>query len=183
MFKDYLVKDKDNDFHNIYEIFSDKVYTLVNRYVSQPIDAEDIVQNIFIHIWIRWESINGDTKMDAIFVKTARQEISKWYTKKKGILFLDDYEEHPYYADNVEIPEEDDELLEKVKSILNHTTEKRKKIFLLHKFEQKSIKEISDEMNMSPSAVANQISLTLKFIRKELSNHPEFFWIVILLFQ
>ncbi|MFT3920498.1 RNA polymerase sigma factor [Cloacibacterium sp.] len=182
MFKDYLVKDKNKDFHNIYEVFSDRVYTLVNKYVKQPADAEDIVQNIFIHIWNRWDNINGDTKMDAIFIKTARQEISKWYAKRKDV-FLDDFVEYPYDADMVENPEDDDELMEKVKRLLDQAPEKRKQIFLLHKFEQRSINEIAKEMNMTPSAVTNQISLTLKFIRKQLSNHPEFFWILILLFQ
>jgi RNA polymerase sigma-70 factor (ECF subfamily) len=75
--------------------------------------------------------------------------------------------------------ESDDDIdlkLEQIQLLLNKIPEKRRKIFNLHKFEDLSYKEIAIEMNMSPSAVANQISKTLQFLKKNSVENHELYW-------
>jgi RNA polymerase sigma-70 factor (ECF subfamily) len=66
----------------------------------------------------------------------------------------------------MDITYESDEVLdsrfEQIELLLRQIPEKRRKIFTLHKFEEHSYKEIASEMNMTPGAVANQISKTLQ---------------------
>lgn len=66
--------------------------------------------------------------------------------------------------------------LEKIQSLLDKVPEKRRKIFNLHKFEDRSYKEIAAEMDMSPSAVANQISKTLQYLKKNSIKNHELYW-------
>ncbi len=46
---------------------------------------------------------------------------------------------------------------------------------MLHKFDEFSYKEIAAKMNMTPSAVANQISITLRYLRVRYDKSNELF--------
>ena len=66
--------------------------------------------------------------------------------------------------------------MERIEYLLDKIPAKRRKIFSLHKFEDRSYKEIAEEMDMSPGAVANQISKTLQFLKKNSVNNHELYW-------
>ncbi|MFZ0596939.1 MAG: sigma-70 family RNA polymerase sigma factor, partial [Flavobacterium sp.] len=111
-----------------------------------------------------------------ILFKSSKQEISKWYKKQNRIFSVEDDQ----LIKELDIASEtDDDItskLEEIEYLLNKIPEKRRKIFSLHKFEDRSYKEIAVEMDMSQSAVANQISKTLQFLRKNAVKNHELYW-------
>lgn len=170
-------------FKEIYEKYHVKVYFFTNRYTKQQADTEDIVQNVFIHLWQYRNNIAADSIMDALLFRASKQEISKWY-KKQGkfpLLPADGLRE------DIDVEYESDEdialQLEKLIVLLGQIPEKRKKIFTLHKFEQRSYKEIADEMSMTPTAVAKQISKTLQYLRQHTAEDHALLWFSIILFS
>ncbi|TDO73245.1 RNA polymerase sigma-70 factor (ECF subfamily) [Flavobacterium chryseum] len=166
----------DSCFKEIYDLYHFKVFCFVKKYTAQLADSEDVTQNVFIHLWKYRTKLDPNVDLEAILFKSSKQEISKWYKKQNRIFSF----ENDQLIKELDSPlEPDDEInakLEKIEYLLNKIPEKRRKIFNLHKFEDRSYKEIAQEMDMSPSAVANQISKTLQFLKKHSVKNHELYW-------
>lgn len=166
----------DSCFKEIYELYHFKVFCFVKKYTAQLADSEDVTQNVFIHLWKYRAKLDPNVTLEAILFKSSKQEISKWYKKQNRIFSVED-DQLIKELDSAAEPDEDiSSQLEKIEYLLNKIPEKRRKIFSLHKFEDRSYKEIAVEMNMSPSAVANQISKTLQFLKKNSVKNHELYW-------
>jgi RNA polymerase sigma factor (sigma-70 family) len=166
----------DSCFKEIYELYHFKVFCFVKKYTAQLADSEDVTQNVFIHLWKYRAKLDPNVTLEAILFKSSKQEISKWYKKQNRIFSVED-DQLIKELDSAAEPDDDiSSQLEKIEYLLNKIPEKRRKIFSLHKFEDRSYKEIAVEMNMSPSAVANQISKTLQFLKKNSVKNHELYW-------
>jgi len=177
-----LREGDDSCFKEIYELYHYKVFLFVNNYTAQLADAEDVVQNVFIHLWKYRKKLDPKVELDAVLFKSSRQEISRWYKKQNSFPSLDG---EKLREDIDIIPEWDEDVtrkIEKIKVLLNQIPEKRRKIFTLHKFEERSYKEIAIEMEMTPSAVANQISKTLQFLKENLLEDHCLFWFALIFY-
>jgi RNA polymerase sigma-70 factor (ECF subfamily) len=166
----------DSCFKEIYDLYHFKVFCFVKKYTAQLADSEDVTQNVFIHLWKYRTKLDPNVDLEAILFKSSKQEISKWYKKQNRIF---SFENDQLIKELDSASESDDEInakLEKIEYLLNKIPEKRRKIFNLHKFEDRSYKEIAQEMDMSPSAVANQISKTLQFLKKHSVKNHELYW-------
>jgi RNA polymerase sigma factor (sigma-70 family) len=171
-----LREGDDACFKEIYDLYHYKVFCFVKKYTSQLADSEDVTQNVFIHLWNYRAKLDPNVSLEAILFKSSKQEISKWYKKQNRIFSV----ENDQLIKELDSPSESDDnvdlKLEKIQYLLDKIPEKRRKIFNLHKFEDLSYKEIAQEMNMSPSAVANQISKTLQFLKKHSVKNHELYW-------
>ena len=166
----------DSSFKEIYELYHFKVFCFVKKYTAQLADAEDITQNVFIHLWKYRTKIEPGIALDAVLFKSSKQEISKWYKKQNKVLSVE-YVQLIKELDSADEVDENISLkLEKLEMLLQQIPEKRRKIFTLHKFEEMSYKEIALEMGMSQSAVANQISKTLQYLKKNSVKSYELYW-------
>lgn len=171
-----LREGDDSCFREIYDLYHFKVFCFVKKYTAQLADSEDVTQNVFIHLWKYRAKLDHTVSLEAILFKSSKQEISKWY-KKQNRIFSVENEQLIKELDSPSESDDDIELkLERIQLLLDKIPEKRRKIFNLHKFEDLSYKEIAIEMNMSPSAVANQISKTLQFLKKNSVHNQELYW-------
>jgi len=171
-----LREGDDSCFREIYDLYHFKVFCFVKKYTAQLADSEDVTQNVFIHLWKYRTKLDPDVSLEAILFKSSKQEISKWYKKQNRIFSV----ENEQLIKELDSPSESDDdidlKLEQIQLLLDQIPEKRRKIFNLHRFEDLSYKEIAIEMNMSPSAVANQISKTLQFLKKNSVRNHELYW-------
>lgn len=171
-----LLAGDDSCFKEIYDMYHFKVFCFVKKYTAQLADSEDVTQNVFIHLWKYRAKLDPNVELEAILFKSSKQEISKWYKKQNRIFSVENdqlIKELDYVA---EVDDDISSKLEKIEHLLNKIPAKRRKIFNLHKFEDRSYKEIAAEMDMSPSAVANQISKTLQFLKKNSIKNHELYW-------
>ena len=65
---------------------------------------------------------------------------------------------------------EEKELQDEINHIISKLPEQRRRIFQMSRRDGLSNKEISENLNISLQTVRNQISTSLKFIRKSLKN-------------
>ncbi|OXA90025.1 RNA polymerase sigma factor [Flavobacterium hercynium] len=166
----------DSSFKEIYDLYHFKVFCFVKKYTSQLADAEDVTQNVFIHLWKYRTKLDSGTDLEAILFKSSKQEISRWYKKQNRIFSFENDQLIKELDTAAEVEEDITSKLKEIEYLLNKIPEKRRKIFSLHKFEDRSYKEIAEEMNMSQSAVANQISKTLQFLKKNAVKNHELYW-------
>jgi RNA polymerase sigma factor (sigma-70 family) len=171
-----LREGDDSCFKEIYNLYHYKVFCFVKKYTSQLADSEDVTQNVFIHLWKYRAKLDPNVSLEAILFKSSKQEISKWYKKQNRIFSVENDQLIKELDSPLEAEEDVSSKLEKIEYLLNKIPPKRRKIFNLHKFEDLSYKEIALEMDMSPSAVANQISKTLQFLKKNSVQNHELYW-------
>jgi len=171
----------DSCFKEIYELYHFKIFSFVKKYTAQLADAEDVTQNVFIHLWKYRHKLDTSIDIESILFKTSKQEISKWYRKQNTILSVDDSQ----LIKELDCIDEKEEpigsKLEQIEWLLKQIPERRRRIFILHKFEDRSYKEIALEMDMSPSAVANQVSKTLHYLKKNSVKHYELYWFTLMI--
>ncbi|ABQ06870.1 RNA polymerase sigma factor [Flavobacterium johnsoniae] len=166
----------DSCFKQIYDLYHFKVFCFVKKYTSQLADSEDVTQNVFIHLWKYRTKLDPEVSLEAVLFKSSKQEISRWYKKQNRIFSVEDDKLIKELDSKTQSEEEVSLQMEKIEYLLDKIPAKRRKIFSLHKFEDRSYKEIAEEMDMSPGAVANQISKTLQFLKKNSVNNHELYW-------
>ena len=176
-----LREGDDSSFIEIYDLYHFKVFCFVRKYTSQLADSEDVTQNVFIHLWKYRKKLDPSIELESILFKSSKQEISKWYKKQNRIFSVEDVQLIKELDSADEADEQMSVKLEKIEFLLNQIPEKRRRIFTLHKFEEWSYKEIALEMDMSPGAVANQISKTLQFLKKHSVKSHELYWFALML--
>lgn len=138
-------------------------------------DAEDIVQNEFVKLWMRRNKFVIHTSIKAYLYKSVYhaflQQTRK--EKKKEAFFISlKYEALSYRID------EDDtvlsEKIERIKNLLELLPARCKEILLLSKRDGLQNKEIADKLGISVKTVESQISIAFKKIRKGFINSKIF---------
>ncbi|EJL74412.1 RNA polymerase sigma factor [Chryseobacterium populi] len=157
------------DFYKeVFEKYSQFIFSHIISKVGKRVDALDIAQNVFVHLWQYRKDLKFKN-VEAILLKSCRQEIFKFYKDQigKGISVSIDglgieIEDHSEL--DLEEKLEKERKLNAIYEALNLIPIERKKIFLLNKIEGKTRKEIAMELNMSKSAIGNQIDKTMQFL-------------------
>ncbi|MBL3546550.1 RNA polymerase sigma factor [Chryseobacterium sp. KMC2] len=152
-------------FKKIYSEYKHKVYFFVRKYVQRDEDVEDIMQDIFVHVWKHTHKTTDSSAIEAIIFKTSKQEVANFYRKNKMILIS---------SDQNEIPETEDEILEeafmeeqisKIEILLDKLPEKTKELFIQHKIEKLSYSHLAKENKISKVAIGKHINKAISFLK------------------
>ncbi|KPE49107.1 RNA polymerase sigma factor [Chryseobacterium indologenes] len=156
----------DSLFEKLYTGYKHQVFFFVKKYVHGQDDIEDIVQDIFVHLWKHRDSLAQNT--DAIVYKTAKQEIANFYRKNK-LSFTDLNENTVPDTEKEEYDEEESgKHLQQIESLLDQVPDKSKAFFLKHKIEGQSYSQIAEEHSISKNAVAKHVNKVLNLIKTQL---------------
>lgn len=153
-------------FKMIYDQYHGKVFLFVKHYVNAEPEAQDIVQEVFIHLWKHVKTLRATDDPQPIIFKTAKQEIANHFRKRRiHFSFLD----HDAAAlDIADDPGDQDDLqpkICKINSLIAVLPDRRRSIFLDSVLDEMSYSEIAYKHKISKSAVAKQIVKALRFIK------------------
>lgn len=166
----YLFQDCMGHFKKIYSDYKHQVYFFVRKYISGQEDIEDVVQEIFIHLWKHDAQLTKSEHPESIIFRTAKQEIANFYRKNKMIFASD-----PDIIAGLEETEEESEAISKeeklnqIERLLDELPVRNKDFLLRNKLENVSYVKIAEENNMSKTAVEKRINKALAYIRTNLS--------------
>lgn len=140
-------------------------------YVAEIESAEEIVQDVFLNIWSKSETLKVHTSIKSYLFGAVRNaslnylkhlKVEKAYVEEQ-IMQLDKSDD----VNQLEL----DELKDKIFHALDKIPQKCREIFELNRFEGKRYKEVADELNISLKTVENQMGKALKIMRKELGDY------------
>lgn len=161
----------ERDFLAIYRYWYMKLYSFVFIKIKSSTLAEDIVQQTFLKVWERRDFFNKDVKFSSQLFQIARttmvDELRKQALTRKYI----DYEK-PFLAKKYIDLERQiifRDQLEYIKKVIQEMPVMRQRVFMMHKIEELSHKEIAVQLSISPKTVENHITLAFKYLRK--NNH------------
>jgi len=159
-------------FDELYNKYSQRLYNFSVKYLKSPEEAEEVVQEVFLYIWDKKEGLKPDYSFNAYIFTIGYNIIKKYFIKKlRDNAFKDDL----IYSlleqeNNLDKIIDYKFLLEKVELIINLLPNRRKEIFLKRKYDGLSVKQIADELGISPNTVENQLASAQKQIQNELKK-------------
>ncbi len=164
-----LKKGNHTAFEEVFNHFSKQLFQFSLKYLKSEQAAEDIVQEVFLKIWNNRESIKTDTSFQSylftITLNAVRQHFNKLtrINELKHDILFDFSESKPGFDDRSDYQM----LLDKLDELINQMPEKRRTVFIKKKIEEKTMKEIADELNISVKTVEFHISEAMKFLKTE----------------
>ena len=157
-------------FTEIYNRFKGLLYVYACKITRDDDIAEDLVQDIFIYLWDKRQTINFTSSISSYLYSAIRYKFFDLVDKQKVRAdyvsafqtFLDKGE---HQTDNY-ISEK--ELSAVIEREVNNLPAKMREVFLLSRKEYLSNKEIAERLDISEKTVKNQISTALKTLRTKL---------------
>ncbi|WP_200975631.1 RNA polymerase sigma-70 factor [Echinicola sp. 20G] len=118
--------------------------------------CEDIVQNIFVHIWEQAEYLNITTSFKSYLYKAVKNRClnhlrSLKIEDKHQLLYL----EACLNDSNVDL--DDTELIRKIEQAINELPPKMADIFKLKYVEENSVRDIATQLNISENTIKTQL--------------------------
>jgi RNA polymerase sigma-70 factor (ECF subfamily) len=145
-----------------------------NSLTRDQFQSEDIVQNVFLHLWKRRTSLKDDFNVKSFLYRSVRNEFIDQYRKKKTIIVL---EKNYYDAIDIVIEENttdsSDHMMKIVKQEIEHLPPKCKEIFMLSKQENLTNVEISEYLRISIKTVEAQITKAFRILRDKFDGRTD----------
>jgi RNA polymerase sigma-70 factor (family 1) len=178
-----LAEGSESVFVSIFDEYSPKVYRLALKFLHSKEAAEEVVQDVFMDVWLRREKMADVLNFAAYLHGMAKKQIYDSYRRKSA--FVEMVQEFSYQeqADNatermLQEGEHERLLQEAVSSLPAHQRE----IFQLAREEGLTHEAIAQRMNLSRLAVKAHMKRILRFIRTRLEpvlRAETFFWLLI----
>ena len=175
----HILLNQDQGFKHIFELFYPRIWYFVKEYIKDEHDAKDIMQNVFLMLWEKRNSLKADTNMNAYLFALAK---SQCLNHLKHLKVVDKYSKTTqveqqenfinYYAISKFNPEQMDieslELL--VEKTIKNLPDQCRKAFEMSRYEGLKYKEIAQRMEISVKAVEAHISNALRILRIALKD-------------
>ncbi|KGO79181.1 RNA polymerase subunit sigma-24 [Flavobacterium beibuense F44-8] len=155
------------EFEKIYTAYWEKLYVFSFKITQDRDLAQNIVQDIFIDFWERRSELEINSVENYLF-RAAKNQIFKHYRNNRFDKSIPEEKFENYLIEN--ITSIDEELLDKLYSLLDKLPEKRKEILIMYKIQEMDIDQIAAQLQLSKQTVKNQITSALKQLRAEMKN-------------
>jgi RNA polymerase sigma-70 factor (family 1) len=170
-----------NAFAVLYTEYMGELYNYVYLFTKCREDSEEIVQEIFVRIWNKRETLSEITSFKSYLYRSAKNllldEIRKNAVKAKAFTALKPDESDTKKADDNITYSQYYAIAEQAISML---PEKRRLIFLMRTREELSLDEIAAKLCISKSVVKKQLYAGISFVRTYLHQN-EFPLIIIII--
>ena len=155
-----------NKFKEILLPIRDKLFRLALSITKNKEDAEDVVQDVFLHVWKKndWKEIEN---LEAYcFRSTRNRALDKIRLKENQFESLPDQLDFPI-PENIEQIVEAQEQIDLIEKWLTSLSEKQQTIFRLREVEELSYKEIALVLNITEE----QVKINLFRLRRKLKEY------------
>lgn len=155
-------------FNTLYNNYWDRLFSFAYKISNGDRElSQQIVQDIFIYVWEKKETLKIDNLESYLFQATKFQVYNYYNRNKLNTVYLEDTFE--IYLTEVSFTE-DHPVYELLYGAIEKLPEKRKNILLLNKIQGLDINQIAQQLDLSPQTVKNQLGSALKQLRLELKD-------------
>lgn len=161
-----LRNDDPKAFDLVYRQYYGAIFYLANRMVDNTPEAEDVTQNTFIKFWNYRTKFETPEKIKAFLYITASNacrdclKIRKGREKDHRIIGLISKKEATIENEIIRA-----DLLRQVYQLAGNLPDKQQKVFKMLYVENRTYKEVEEELDMSPTTVRMHKSLALKNLK------------------
>jgi len=162
------------EFENVFKTHYSNLCMAAMRVVDDSDAAEDIVQDLFMHLWNNRETITVQSNLSSYLFVAARNRAIRYIQKHRqnNIRQIDSTHERQIAGGNATDDEITNYELEiKIKEAIENLPPKCREVFILSRFENKKYKEIAEILDISIKTVENQMGKALRMLREYLEKN------------
>tara|TARA_B110000093_G_scaffold19470_1_gene17738 strand:- start:196 stop:771 length:576 start_codon:yes stop_codon:yes gene_type:complete len=186
--KDFVFVEKlKNGDNNAYTLLMNDYYKnlcgYANLFTKDPSKSEDIVQNVFVKIWIYRKKIDPNIPIKKYLYKSVYNEFIDQYRKNKSVISLE--EKYLKVIDTIidDNSLDIEKLMMNVNREIDKLPEKCKRVFILNKKEGLTHDEIAEYLQISTKTVESHITRAFKILNQKLGNKIKSILIIIFDFK
>lgn len=163
-----LAEGDENAFEQLYLIYSPRLYKKILQLVKQPAIAEELLQDVFVKIWEKRETLDNQRSFKSFLYTIAKNLVVDLFRRTaldKQMLesFIIENSELHYPFDTM--PDQDQETKAIIQKALDTLPPQRKTIYALVKLEGKSYAEVAELLAISTSTVNDHVVKATKSLR------------------
>lgn len=163
---------KDGD-KNAFKLLFEKYYPLfisfAQRLLKDETDAEDLIQNVFMRIWVGRANLNENKNFKNYLLVSIRNEVYQYFRHAFKAESNDKHLEVIDGSANLETELSAKELEKRITTIISRMPQRRREIFNLSRYDKLSNQEIAQRLGLSVRTVEKHIENALADIRKHIS--------------
>lgn len=160
-------------FEEIYRLHYIPLCNYCAFYVGRMEDAEEIVQNLFLHLWVKRSEIHIRVSLQSYLHRAVKNEslnfLNHQKMKQKYVAQKIKLNGNPFPSVQHTLEKEELEIL--IRQSILKLPENRRKIFEMSRFEGLKYSEIAKKLSVSVKTVETQMSRSLKILRKSLKDY------------
>lgn len=158
-----------------YGVLFRRYYPMLCAYATKFVelkDAEEIVQDVLLWLWENRETQTFETSLSQYLFKTVyhraiNQIVRHQSQLRADTLFYENMQEMLQDTDFYQL----DELQKKIREAVDALPPAYREAFVMHRFDNKSYKEIAEILQVSPKTVDYRIQQALKQLRMTLKDY------------
>ena len=166
-------------FRELFDLYRERFYAVALKMTRSDEVAEDIVQDIFMHIWTKRESIMDVENPSSYFFTCVYRRVYQHYRKialeKKLLQGVSSSKESVNTTEEMILAHESENL---VSQAIAKLPPQQQMVFKLSKQDGLSREDIACQLHISPNTVKNHLSNAIKFIQAFLRNSAVTFLII-----
>ena len=154
---------------NYYAAHRDELLSFIAVRITNAVEAEDLVQDIFLRLLRGHHLITPDT-LPALIYTMARHAVSDYYRRRRI------YEEYEHYIKRSDCTSEIEslisarQLMEHMERSLARLPQACCEIYRLHIYDGMKVRDIARELSLPYKQVENRLGQARKAVRQQLRN-------------
>lgn len=158
-----------------YGVLFRRYYPMLCAYATKFVelkDAEEVVQDVMLWLWENRETQTFETSLSQYLFKTVYHRAINQIVRHQSQLRVDTF----FYENMQEMLQDTDfyqleELQKKIREAVDALPPTYREAFVMHRFDNKSYKEIAEILQVSPKTVDYRIQQALKQLRITLKDY------------
>jgi RNA polymerase sigma-70 factor (family 1) len=172
LLRESIVKGDEHSFEQLYNALWSRLYSAAYNYVRNTVNAQEIVQEVFVKLWLKREDLTEVNDIHAFAMRAVQFRIYDFFDKQKvEAKYIQHVVDHgDLKISNTHHLAEYNETLSLIEQEINQLPNTTKSVFRLSRFEQFSNEEIANNLKISIKTVEYHITQSLKHLRLRLGN-------------
>jgi RNA polymerase sigma-70 factor (ECF subfamily) len=165
----YFVRQNDlKAFNQLVKYYWEKLFTYAFKLTDDRMLAQSIVQNIFVDLWEKRQSVQIENP-DSYFFRAVKFQVFKSYRdqKMKREILQEKFEDYLLETEG----EYEIEMVQKLHQSIDRLPDRCREILKLNRLSELSIDQIATQLNLSKQTVKNQLSKAFFLLRADLRNN------------
>ncbi|WP_158973671.1 RNA polymerase sigma factor [Cellulophaga sp. L1A9] len=180
-----LSKGNNKAFRKLFDRYRNDLYKYSLSMVHSKSYAEEIVQDVFMKVWVKRASLNSELSFKSYLFTITRNNSIKFLKKAANNKKLCEeiFYKTQKFSNPTDLHIRESELDLLKQKALDRLSPKRRIIFEMSRNENKSYEEIAEELNISISTVRNQMSKSLEILRDIILKNKDIGLIFLFFYQ
>ncbi len=178
-----LAEDSEYAFQLMYDRYRNRIYQTAIQYLKSPLLAQEVVQDVFLKLWIERKNIKVGQPLEAWLYTVAKNNLinrlKKIATEWKALSNLKFLTQQ--FVDNSSCKIEEAQYNELLHKAIITLSQQQQTVFCLARNEHLSYIQIGEKMGIFPLTVKKHMSRALLHIKSYISGIEDLFVLLIFL--